>query len=315
MDLQYQCLDTTCRYVVDINIDQAHHSSEHIDNTPAHNYVHFSVANSQNQLQFSSRTQYTTPTASHQVPKFNQEFQEVTQGSLNSTQNYWLNEQVPSSSNHHPYQLISPELSSDEHHRIEQHNSDNSNTNWTSTPTLNLNEYSARSSSNASKDATTFNQTPPERIIQRVKANKKERRRTQSINQAFNELRRHIPDVPSDTKLSKIKTLRLAISYINHLTSTLNGEQDQSVDGNSSRDNIITGSKVSIIIKTSECNGQQASELRHICKPEATTSKTVAGSRNKDRKHRTGWPEIVWKTSSNSIAIRKINSDNNILKS
>ena len=47
----------------------------------------------------------------------------------------------------------------------------------------------------------------PERVIQRSKANKKERRRTQSINQAFSDLRRHIPDVPSDTKLSKINRI------------------------------------------------------------------------------------------------------------
>ena len=39
-------------------------------------------------------------------------------------------------------------------------------------------------------------------------SNKKERRRTQSINNAFASLRDCIPNVPCDTKLSKIKTLR-----------------------------------------------------------------------------------------------------------
>uniref|UniRef100_A0A8C5U752 Heart- and neural crest derivatives-expressed protein 1 n=1 Tax=Malurus cyaneus samueli TaxID=2593467 RepID=A0A8C5U752_9PASS len=39
---------------------------------------------------------------------------------------------------------------------------------------------------------------------------KKERRRTESINSAFAELRECIPNVPADTKLSKIKTLRLS---------------------------------------------------------------------------------------------------------
>lgn len=33
---------------------------------------------------------------------------------------------------------------------------------------------------------------------------KKERRRTQSINSAYSSLREHIPNVPSDTKLSKV---------------------------------------------------------------------------------------------------------------
>lgn len=50
---------------------------------------------------------------------------------------------------------------------------------------------------------------------------RKERRRTESINSAFSELRECIPNVPADTKLSKIKTLRLATSYIAYLMETL----------------------------------------------------------------------------------------------
>ncbi|NXX63130.1 HAND2 protein, partial [Scopus umbretta] len=58
-----------------------------------------------------------------------------------------------------------------------------------------------------------------------------ERRRTQSINSAFAELRECIPNVPADTKLSKIKTLRLATSYIAYLMDLLakddqNGEAE-----------------------------------------------------------------------------------------
>ena len=55
-------------------------------------------------------------------------------------------------------------------------------------------------------------------------SNKKERRRTQSINNAFASLRDCIPNVPCDTKLSKIKTLRLATSYIDYLMQMLNSE-------------------------------------------------------------------------------------------
>lgn len=112
---------------------------------------------------------------------------------------------------------------------------------------------------------TGGSQTPPEKVIQRAKANKKERRRTQSINQAFSELRRHIPDVPSDTKLSKIKTLRLAISYISHLMSTLDESCAQSPFKN----------------MPAPGNGSELNQ--------------VTGRNNKDRKHRTGWPEIIWK--------------------
>lgn len=58
-------------------------------------------------------------------------------------------------------------------------------------------------------------------LKRRSTANKKERRRTQSINTAFAQLRGCIPNVPSDTKLSKIKTLRLATSYIAYLMDVL----------------------------------------------------------------------------------------------
>ena len=62
-------------------------------------------------------------------------------------------------------------------------------------------------------------------VKRRVSANKKERRRTHSINSAFSALRGCIPNVPSDTKLSKIKTLRLATSYIAYLMDIL-GKDD-----------------------------------------------------------------------------------------
>lgn len=61
----------------------------------------------------------------------------------------------------------------------------------------------------------------PRTVKRRPTANRKERRRTQSINSAFAELRECIPNVPADTKLSKIKTLRLATSYIAYLMDIL----------------------------------------------------------------------------------------------
>ena len=65
-------------------------------------------------------------------------------------------------------------------------------------------------------------------------SNKKERRRTQSINNAFASLRDCIPNVPCDTKLSKIKTLRLATSYIGYLMQVLSTDDPNaavSIDG------------------------------------------------------------------------------------
>jgi len=49
----------------------------------------------------------------------------------------------------------------------------------------------------------------------------KEKRRTESLNKAFSDLRKCIPHVPRDTKLSKIKTLQLASNYISHLSTVL----------------------------------------------------------------------------------------------
>ena len=71
-------------------------------------------------------------------------------------------------------------------------------------------------------------------VKRRSSANKKERRRTQSINNAFAELRDCIPNVPPDTKLSKIKTLRLATSYIDYLMALLHSTPSSSTSSSSS---------------------------------------------------------------------------------
>ena len=55
----------------------------------------------------------------------------------------------------------------------------------------------------------------------RMIANMRERDRTQSVNSAFTSLRELIPTEPLDRKLSKIETLRLATSYIQHLAVQL----------------------------------------------------------------------------------------------
>lgn len=65
----------------------------------------------------------------------------------------------------------------------------------------------------------TIGPVPFVRVVKRrTTANKKERRRTQSINSAFTFLRDCIPNVPSDTKLSKVYLViynqRVFIQYI-----------------------------------------------------------------------------------------------------
>jgi len=55
---------------------------------------------------------------------------------------------------------------------------------------------------------------------QRAVANVRERRRTQKLNQAYKQLQSIIPKEPSD-KMSKIHTLKLALSYIDFLNGIL----------------------------------------------------------------------------------------------
>ncbi|XP_026747936.1 uncharacterized protein LOC113508938 isoform X2 [Trichoplusia ni] len=101
----------------------------------------------------------------------------------------------------------------------------------------------------------------------RTTANKKERRRTQSINTAFSDLRECIPNVPPDTKLSKIKTLRLATSYISYL------------------------------LKVLESDGEPAGGFRadlHHTPPRRRAVEASQQNAEKRGKGRTGWPQHVW---------------------
>ncbi|XP_015913222.1 heart- and neural crest derivatives-expressed protein 2 [Parasteatoda tepidariorum] len=107
----------------------------------------------------------------------------------------------------------------------------------------------------------------------RVTANKKERRRTLSINLAFMNLRKCIPNVPVDTKLSKIKTLRLAISYIGHLCQILE-------EGKSGVFQADFG-KCSEVINGRQKNADMASP-------------TTSNANERRTSGRTGWPQHVW---------------------
>lgn len=60
--------------------------------------------------------------------------------------------------------------------------------------------------------------SPFHQIQQREAANLRERKRMQSINEAFEGLRAHIPTLPYEKRLSKVDTLRLAIGYIGFLS-------------------------------------------------------------------------------------------------
>lgn len=65
---------------------------------------------------------------------------------------------------------------------------------------------------------------------QRQAANMRERRRMQNINEAFEGLRSHIPTLPYEKKLSKVDTLKLAISYINFLGEMVRSDTNATDD-------------------------------------------------------------------------------------
>ncbi|XP_060076846.1 pancreas transcription factor 1 subunit alpha-like [Ylistrum balloti] len=67
---------------------------------------------------------------------------------------------------------------------------------------------------------------PYQLVQQREAANQRERKRMQSINEAFEGLRTHIPTLPYEKRLSKVDTLRLAIGYIAFLSDLVQTDSD-----------------------------------------------------------------------------------------
>jgi Helix-loop-helix DNA-binding domain len=81
-------------------------------------------------------------------------------------------------------------------------------TNRTNVTTTSVNYNNNVIMNKSNINLVTSNELEPVPVVRVVRkrntANKKERRRTQSINSAYSSLREHIPNVPSDTKLSKV---------------------------------------------------------------------------------------------------------------
>lgn len=60
-------------------------------------------------------------------------------------------------------------------------------------------------------------------MAQRRAANIRERRRMFNLNEAFDKLRRKVPTFAYEKRLSRIETLRLAITYISFMVELLDG--------------------------------------------------------------------------------------------
>lgn len=79
-----------------------------------------------------------------------------------------------------------------------------------------------------SSDESTAEDVEPvieQKREKRMAANSRERKRMHTVNSAFDQLRELVPTYPSNRKLSKIDTLRLACAYIEDLTSLVRNPQ------------------------------------------------------------------------------------------
>ncbi|XP_034238628.1 protein Fer3 [Thrips palmi] len=61
-------------------------------------------------------------------------------------------------------------------------------------------------------------------MAQRRAANIRERRRMYNLNEAFDKLRRKVPTFAYEKRLSRIETLRLAITYISFMSELIGGD-------------------------------------------------------------------------------------------
>lgn len=62
-------------------------------------------------------------------------------------------------------------------------------------------------------------------VAQRRAANIRERRRMFNLNEAFDKLRRKVPTFAYEKRLSRIETLRLAITYISFMDQVVRGAE------------------------------------------------------------------------------------------
>ena len=77
-----------------------------------------------------------------------------------------------------------------------------------------LRKKSSRSSQRRSRERHLH---PEVKVKRRMAANARERKRMNGLNDAFERLRQHIPELGNDRKLSKYETLQMAQTYIGAL--------------------------------------------------------------------------------------------------
>ncbi|VDN16220.1 unnamed protein product [Dibothriocephalus latus] len=77
----------------------------------------------------------------------------------------------------------------------------------------------------------------------RTSQSQQDKGRTREMNRAYCRLRTCIPEIPVDTKLTKLKTLRMAISYIRTLLVTADSSSPKTEQVHSTRSRELDFSK------------------------------------------------------------------------
>ncbi|NXR91051.1 ASCL4 protein, partial [Hypocryptadius cinnamomeus] len=97
------------------------------------------------------------------------------------------------------------------------------------------------------------------------KRNERERQRVRCVNEGYTRLREHLPKEFADKRLSKVETLRAAISYIKHLQSLLDCHPlgSSSKEALSAKENPGTPSPASL----RECNSDGESKSSSASSP------------------------------------------------
>lgn len=92
----------------------------------------------------------------------------------------------------------------------------------TSTSSLLVGEVKSENSKPGVRKQRRTKQIPPQiKKKRRLAANARERKRMQSLNDAFDRLRQHLPSLGNDRQFSKHETLQMAQSYISALCELL----------------------------------------------------------------------------------------------
>ena len=81
-------------------------------------------------------------------------------------------------------------------------------------------------------------------VAQRRAANIRERRRMFNLNEAFDKLRRKVPTFAYEKRLSRIETLRLAITYISFMDQVIRNETNKPANSSSSTGPVASSSQL-----------------------------------------------------------------------